>query len=83
MNAEEAYNQTITSENNRFLNEIEIQVVLNLIKYHANNGQFKCNYNYDENIKEKLIYLGYFVSDMWKSGKWWYRTECMTISWDK
>lgn len=82
MNAEEAYKHTILSENERYLNKFEMQEVLNLIKYYANEGRFKCNYCYDEKVKEGLISLGYVVSDMWKEDKW-YRTEYMTISWDK
>ena len=81
MNAEEAYKQTILANNELYLKQFEVKEVLNIIQSATQNGRFWCRYYYNELLKQKLISLGYSVSDMWKEDKW-YETEYMTISWN-
>lgn len=82
MNAKQAQELSIKSKIKILTQEYEIKKVLETIKNSAENGKMECNYYYDPNIRESLILMGYDVSDMWVEQRW-YKTEYMTISWDK
>lgn len=82
MTAEEAYKESLKTQLKLIAESSEIREVFEKIKDSVSQGEFKCHYYNDDEIRKSLRLLGYDVSEVWIDSRW-YGDEMMTISWSK
>lgn len=84
MTPEEAYAIALKAKKENIQREHDVEQMLEKIRVEASKGEMYLEDYFDQNLKDRLIFLGYNVSLPYLTGRSWYgQDELMRVSWER